>query len=146
LSPQSHDAAPAPAAEDAPAVLHRQLDAAQQEEQSQSAPPSGALPDEILEQTHLREELVEALEHHLDILERLPNARQQLAEQEGRTHDWTGFPYAPPYSILLVDQLHDALDTATLQIDASTTRETLVSQQSDDYAKRLKDAEVAVRQ
>lgn len=133
-------------AEQDPDALRRLLDTARSEAQAAAPPPASATPDEILEQAHLRNDLIGSLEHNLTILERLPEARQRREAQEARGHDWNAFSKPPPYSILMVDRLRDAADAAQNRIEATTTRQALRDQQIDEESRHLKDAEIAVRQ
>ena len=76
----------------------------------------------------------------------MPEARQRLADQEARGRNWSTFPTPPPYSMLLVDQLREALAGAGSRADNATTRGSLAEQEGEDHAKRLTEAEVQTRQ
>ena len=145
---------PAPAlmvgqGEDDTATLRRSLDVAQaayQQVLAAGVPPAGATPEEVLEHHHLMGEWVAGLQHTLEATERLPGARQRLAEQEAHTREWTAFPTPPPYSILLVDQLRESLDTATFKVQAATSRAALQEQEATEAEQRYKAAEITKRQ
>lgn len=141
-------AATAQAEEDI-AGLRRSLEAAQAAQGQilgAEAPPSGATQEEVLERNHLMGGLIASLRHTLEAKERLPELRRRVATQEKRTREWRAFPTPPPYSILMVDQLRAALDTATFQVQAADARIRLLKQQEAEDEQRYKAAETAKRQ
>lgn len=80
------------------AGLRRALEAAQtafRQAVADTAVPAGASREEVLERNHLMGELVASLQHTIEATERLPELRQRVAAQEGRTRDWGAFPTPP---------------------------------------------------
>lgn len=131
------------------AGLLRSLEAARaayQQALGTDEPPTGATREEVLERNHLMGGLVASLRHALEAQERLPELRRRVAAQEKRTREWTAFPTPPPYSILVVDQLRAALDTAAFQVQAADARIRLLKQQEAEDEQRYKAAEIAKRQ
>lgn len=108
--------------------------------------PAGATLEERLERNRLQEHLVETLTRHRDVLARLPEANRRAENRQREAKAWSGFLQAPPYSLLLVDELREALETANIEIQAALTRKALVGEGSEDAEKRFKAAEVAARQ
>lgn len=110
------------------------------------AVPAGATQEELLERNHLSRHLVDTLIRHSEALERLPEARRRGDERQKEEKSWTGFALPPPYSLLLVDQLREALGTVTVEIQAATTRRTMMDEEAGEAEKRFKAAEVLSRQ
>ncbi|PKU25292.1 mechanosensitive ion channel domain-containing protein [Telmatospirillum siberiense] len=139
-----------PAGENEDAALASALEAAQADvrkaAEAGGALPNGATQEELLERDHLLQHLVDTLVRHRDALARLPEVRRRADERQKEAKAWTGFLQQPPYSLLLVDQLREALETASVEIQAATTRKTMIGEESDDAEKRFKAAEVLARQ
>ncbi len=109
-------------------------------------PAGGPALEQALERQHLLAQTVTLLEQERDQLHRLDDARKRVGEQVARTRAWNGFDTPPPYSILMVDRIRQALATAQSQADAATSRAALLNQAIDESAKDLSDADVAMRQ
>jgi small-conductance mechanosensitive channel len=108
--------------------------------------PAAALPAEVVERDYLLGELMAALERHLDIIARLPEALRRVADQEEKTRAWTANPTPPPVSILAVDHQRDLLEDTRARLKAATQREGFRDQQIAGEEKRLKANEILVRQ
>lgn len=124
-------------------------DDAQQKELDQARLDLGKLvatSDDSLERTHLLSDLVAMLEQRKDVLRRLGEASQRVADQRSKTASWSKFEPPPPYSILMVDHIRQGLDDAQAEADSSAIRYKLETQEVDDSQKRLDGAEVQVRQ
>lgn len=136
--------------ESAGATIADALEAAQADVRKAAADggafPAGATQEEWLERDHLQQHLVDTLIRHRDALVRLPEAQRRAAERLKEAKAWTGFPQPPPYSLLLVDQLREALQTASVEIQAADTRKTMVAEVSLEAEKSFKAAEVLARQ
>jgi small-conductance mechanosensitive channel len=136
-------------AEDA-AAIDQALAAAQEElrrvRSDPAATPAVATQEEILTRDHYLSELVEKLTRHKDQLARLPDFRKARDEAESRLAAWHGFDTPPPYSLLLVDQLRQALDTARVEKQARLQLKTLLQAQSADAEKQFNTAEAQARQ
>jgi len=109
-------------------------------------PPAAALPSEVVERDYLLGELMAALERHLDIVTRLPEALRRVADQEEKTRAWVANPNPPPVSILAVDRQRDLLEDTRSRLKAATQREGFRDQQIAGEEKRLKASEIVVRQ
>ncbi len=109
-------------------------------------PSGGPALEQALERQHLLAQTVTLLEQERDQLHRLDDARKRVGEQVARTRAWSGFDTPPPYSIMMVDRIRQALATAQSQADAATSRAALLNQTIDESAKDLSDADVALRQ
>ncbi|HTH15136.1 MAG TPA: mechanosensitive ion channel domain-containing protein [Magnetospirillum sp.] len=147
--PPSEAAPTAVEAGDETASLRRSLEAVQatyRQALTANERPAGATREEVVERNQLMGELVASLQHALEAAERLPSLRRRVAAQETRTREWTAFPNPPPYSILIVDQLRAALNTATFKVQAADARTGLLKQQEVEAEQRYKAAEIAKRQ
>ncbi len=90
--------------------------------------PAGATPAEAAEFRLSTESLVLTYQQHLDELARLQDARQHQKDFEQKAGSWNGFAEPAPYSILLVDDLRDSVQSLTAKITATeTTRDVLLS-------------------
>jgi len=108
--------------------------------------PAAALPAEVVERDYLLGELIAALERHLDIIARRPEALRRVADQEDKTRAWTPNPAPPSVSILAVDHQRDLLEDTRARLKAAMQREGFRDQQIAGEEKRLKASEVVVRQ
>ncbi|HVI50536.1 MAG TPA: mechanosensitive ion channel domain-containing protein [Candidatus Sulfotelmatobacter sp.] len=127
----------------------KELDQALEEFRVSSQPgqtPVGSVGGELVERNHLLADLITQLERRKDVLRRLGESSQKVAEQQYKTRKWSTFDTAPPYSILLIDHLRQSLDDALSQVDAANTRAKLLNQEIQDNQKRLDAAEVELRQ
>lgn len=150
-APSSAASAAASAASDAKAEaasLQAELDEARTDyaRASKVPPPAAALPAEVVERDYLLGELMAALERHLDIIARLPEAMRRVADQEEKTRSWVANPNPPPVSILAVDRQRDLLEDTRARLRAATQREGFRDQQIAGEEKRLKASEIVVRQ
>jgi small-conductance mechanosensitive channel len=150
-APSSAASAAASAASDAKAEatsLQAELDEARADyaRASKVPPPAAALPAEVVERDYLLGELMAALERHLDIIARLPEAMRRVADQEEKTRSWVANPNPPPVSILAVDRQRDLLEDTRARLRAATQREGFRDQQIAGEEKRLKASEIVVRQ
>ena len=110
-------------------------------------PPSGATVGEAIEYRAALDSLVRIYQQHTRELARLESARGRDAESTETVKSWTGFGEPPPYSVLMVDQMRDAIRSAKAKIQANnTSSEVLASfrveatqslQKSDEEVRRL---------
>jgi small-conductance mechanosensitive channel len=139
--------AKATAADDAAAV-GKALAAAQADFQRLSGDTlaPGASQEELLERNHLLGHLVDTLTRHRSALERQAEVRLRAEEQQKEAQSWNGFAQSPPYSLLLADQLREALETATVEVSAAAARKAMISEEAEEAEKLFKAAEVDLRQ
>lgn len=81
--------------------------------------PPDATPTEALDYQHTLESLVRIYQMHMDDLANLQPAQQRLEDQRLAASSWTGFPEPGPYSVLVVDNLRDNVDTLMVRIEAA---------------------------
>jgi potassium-dependent mechanosensitive channel len=90
--------------------------------------PAGAPPAEVAEYRVTVESLVLTYQQHLDELARLQEVRRRPKGVEEEAATWSGFTEPGPYSILMVDDLRDSVESLTAKITAAeTTHDVLVS-------------------
>jgi len=142
-------AAEAPTGTEDRTILDQQLATARAEyslaESEREAPP-GASPDEALERRHLLSELTLALERRIDILGRLPEARQRQVDQETRTRAWRPGGEIKPVSILIIDRQREILEDTRARLKTTRMRQGYIEQRTADDERRLPATDVAVRQ
>ena len=152
LTGTAKPAAPAapPAAESQPTAdgLERQLDQAQTEYDhlTGATPPPAAQPAELIERDYLMGELIGALERHLDMIDRLPEAQGRAKDQGEKTAAWRANPNPPSVSIVALDHQRDLLEDTRARLKAAMQRADFRDQQITEDEKRLKANEVTVRQ
>lgn len=105
-----------------------------------------ASPEEVLERNYLIGRLVSALERHLDIVQRLPEALRNVEAQEARTRGMVANPNPPPVSIIVADHQRDVLEDTHARLKAAIQRGDFLDQEIAENEKRLKASDVAVRQ
>lgn len=86
--------------------------------------PAGATPAEAIESRSMLQRLVRTYQLHLDDLAALDAAQQRRAELDRTVQAWTGVADPPPYSVLLVDELRDSIQSLNERLRAvELTRE-----------------------
>lgn len=141
--------APGASAEDG-AAIDQALQAAQAEQRllavEAGGSPAAAGQEEILARDHYLDHLVETLTRHKEALARLPEVRRHRDERQSEAAQWRGFASRPPYSLLLVDQLREALESANVEIQTARNRKALIEAESENAEKAYKADDVEVRQ
>lgn len=108
-------------------------------------PPPGATAVEVEEYRTVVESLVRAYQEHLDRLGRLESARRRISDLEQQLRSWSGFSTPPPYSILLVDELRDSVESLVTRIAASESALKTMASLTDDAAVRLAKSDEQLR-
>ena len=100
--------------------------------------PPDATPTEALEYQHTLQSLARIYQLRLEDLASLQAAQQRLEDQRLAASAWTGFAEPGPYSVLVVDDLRDNVDTLTVRIEAAATgyklADTLLAEAKADLA------------
>jgi len=76
----------------------------------------------------------------------LANARKERADAETANRQWTGFAEKPPYSMLMVEDLREAVETLRTKIAALATSQAIATAEAERSQNDLKRAEAALRQ
>jgi potassium-dependent mechanosensitive channel len=87
----------------------------------------GATASEATEYRLMADSVVRVYQQHLEELGRLEAAKQRLKDFEPTAKAWTGFAEPPPYSILLVDDLRDSVQTLSAEIAAAESSRELLA-------------------
>ena len=117
------------------ASLRARLDEAQTEfERAQGGPltasnlPPGATLSEAIEFRSSLQRLVRTFQLHLDDMAALSAARQRQQDLEDTVNSWNGFAEPPPYSVLFVDDLRNALQSLNAKAKAAETTRAVVDE------------------
>jgi small-conductance mechanosensitive channel/predicted nucleic acid-binding Zn-ribbon protein len=109
------------------------------------APPSGATAPEATERRLMLEGLVRNYQEHLDQLSRLEESRHRLQELEQTIKSWQGFSESPPYSVLLVDELRDSVESLQERVSASESTLAILETLTQDSELTLRKSEEQLR-
>jgi len=108
--------------------------------------PPGATAAEATEYPLIAGALMRSYQDHLEELARWNEAQQHQQELDQQAGAWRGFAEPPPYSILLVDELRDSVQSLTANITASETTLKVLQTFSQDAALALKKSDEQLRQ
>jgi small-conductance mechanosensitive channel len=78
----------------------------------------GATVAEVVEYRSTLQQIVLAWQFQLDDLAAMENVRARVRDLEQSTHLWGGFAEPPPYSVLMVDELQNAIQSGTAKIQS----------------------------
>jgi small-conductance mechanosensitive channel len=107
--------------------------------------PLGATVSEVTEFQLNAESLVRAYQEHIDQLSRSEELRQRQEELEQQANNWRGFREPAPYSILLVDELRDSVQSCSASITASETTLEVLGKFSEGTSAVLKRSDEGLR-
>jgi len=77
--------------------------------------PAGATAAEHIEYRAALQQIARTYEFQLDDLAALEGARARVRDLEGTMRFWSGFSEPPPYSVRMVDELRNAIQSSTAQ-------------------------------
>ncbi len=112
--------------------------------QSTNLPP-GATTAEAQEYHLIAESLVRTYQEHLEQISRLEEAESRAKEISQRSQSWAGFSEPAPYSILLVDELRDSVQSLSAEITASETTRDVLTTLLGDVESALKKSDERLR-
>ena len=107
--------------------------------------PPGASTTEAHAYHLIAESLVLTYQNHIEQAGRLEEARLQQRAIEQRTKVWAGFSEPGPYSILLIDELRDSVQSLTAKIAASETSLKVLAALTEDAEFELKKSDEHLR-
>ena len=107
--------------------------------------PPAATATEALEYPHILQGLVRCYQAHLEDLDRVQRAQQRLEDQRLAAKTWVGFAERGPFSVLVVDDLRDNVDTLTARIAAGATGYKLGDTLLDEAKANLDESERKLR-
>ncbi|MGQ0810339.1 MAG: mechanosensitive ion channel domain-containing protein [Nitrospiraceae bacterium] len=133
--------------------LRKRLAAADAELKAVSAPDTrgkdaqpGTLEAELAERRFLLQQLVRAYEQHIGATVDLQQTRVRRQEIARRSGEWKGFDNPPPYSILMVDELRDSVDSMRRTVETLESKLTLFGRSDERARTLLKESEQRARQ
>jgi potassium efflux system protein len=107
--------------------------------------PPGLPPELGGERRALLERLVRVYTGHLTSLDELVQLRDSRRTAEANRRDWSGFPKPPPYSVLFVDELRNAVVTAREREGSFNSMLSLAEQGVDRAEQQVERATAAAR-
>ncbi len=107
--------------------------------------PAGATPSEVVEYGMALEALARTYQQHLEEVATLGAARELQRDTEQAAKAWTGFADPPPYSLLLVDDLRDSIQSLTAKITAGETTQDVLGKLAADLQQTLKASDAQLR-
>ena len=113
---------------------------------SADAIPDGATPPEAVQRRAMLQETNAVLQQHLDVFRDTETFLRRKSDAEGRSGEWPGLGGGPPYSILVVDGLRDAVQMQLQQIRSLEARLQVIAKSVDDAEARGKKSESDLRQ
>ena len=127
--------------DEAQAALNR----LQAESASSTNLPPGATETEAIEYRSLLQLTAKTYQTHLDYLAAIEDTRQRRRDFERAAQTWTGFSDPPPYSILFVDDLRDAVQALEEKIKLSNTALAFAEKLTSHFEAALKGHEGDLR-
>lgn len=143
-------ASQAPDPESQRTELQRKLEDARSLRDRANAAPSGGpetVPD-LDDQAQYRrfiDTLVYLYQLQLDTLQDIQEATKALATAKSRGQAWAGFEQAPPYSVLMLDELREAAETAKGKLAAHESALAQVQRESERIEKEAQRDKAAAR-
>jgi small-conductance mechanosensitive channel len=127
------------------AAAQAQLDAIEASPGVALGAPPGTPASEIADRLSLARQLPVLYQQQRDLLDRIDVARTQRLDAERALESWSGFPTAPPYSVLLVDGLREAETNAQTRIANGEARRALFERLGTEVSVKVKASQAAAR-
>ena len=108
--------------------------------------PSEATQEELQERQGVLEQILRSYDEQMNDQLRIQEARQRHADTTRANSEWTGFTEPPPYSILVTDQLWDAVYSLRLTVEGLQSQLDLLSLRFERARQALTGAEERLRQ
>ncbi|MEX5218934.1 MAG: mechanosensitive ion channel [Nitrospira sp.] len=155
--PSPGEAAPQPNQPAAPANLSADFQAKREQAATELAQidrpstlrkgaPPGVSESELLERRSLLQQLVQTYDRHLDQLGKLAQAQQRARDIERQSKEWEGFPEPPPYSLLMVDDLRNAIRSMTFTAQGIESRLSMIERLIETTGRTLSKSQEQSRQ
>jgi len=107
--------------------------------------PPGATQAEVVEFGSLLKNVIQTHQSHLNDLAAIETLRQRVQDFQRTARSWTGFSEPPPYSVLLVDELRDSVQSLKKKVKISETGQAFLEKLVTDIGTRLETSEGKVR-
>ena len=93
--------------------------------------PPGVPPEELTRARSALNQWVMSLENQLRLLGERRSVRAEREEVEKANRDWSGLGSPPPYSLLLVDDLHEAVDSIRTTLNALAAQRVIAEREGE---------------
>ena len=123
-----------------------ELDAVTEPARLSAGVPSEATQEELQERQGLLEQILRSYDEQMNDRLRLQEARQRHADTTRANSEWTGFTDPPPYSLLVTDQLWDAVYSLRLTVEGLQSQLDLLSLRFERARGALTASEERLRQ
>lgn len=107
--------------------------------------PPGATQAEAIEFSSLLKALIQTYQAHLDDLAAIETIRQRQQDFDYMAKTWTGFSEQPPYSILLVDDIRDTIQSFENKIRMAETAQAFAERIGSDAGTYMGTSEGTLR-
>ena len=107
--------------------------------------PPGVPPEELTRARSALNQLVVSLESQLRSLEELQAVRAERQEVEKANQEWKGLGSPPPYSLLLVDDLHEGLDSIRTTLNALAAQRVIAEREGERAREQAQRNDAALR-
>jgi potassium-dependent mechanosensitive channel len=115
-------------------------------EASDQAPLSaGVTEQDRVTRRFLLQQLVRTYQSHLFFLAEIDSAKARRDERTREMKSWRGFSGGPPYSLLLIDSLREAVNAQDLQLKATGAKKQFVQASADNQRGALNSHEKNIR-
>jgi len=107
--------------------------------------PPGLDPEELSAARNVLGQLAVAIEGQLRTIDEQQGALAARQEAEKGNREWTGFATAPPYSMLLVDDLNDSIEATQTRLGALAAQREIAGREAERLLEEAQRSEAALR-
>jgi small-conductance mechanosensitive channel len=107
--------------------------------------PSSLSADELSRARSALNQLVIALESQLRAIDERQGVRAERQDIEAASRDWKGLDGAPPYSLLVVDNLNEAADSIRTTLGAMAAQRVIAGREAEQARGQAQRSEAALR-
>lgn len=104
-----------------------------------------ASPDELRKRRHMVSELIVALDAHAEALRDIKNIRKVNRQRSAEIRSWEGFAEKPPYPVVFLDSLRDAVAEQKNDIQTLQMRLSIITGELNKYIRALNDSRPKMR-
>lgn len=108
--------------------------------------PAGSTPAEAVQRRSMLQETKAFLQQHLDVFRDLETLQRRKTDEQSRSGEWPGLSAGPPYSILAVDGLRDAVQSQLQQVASNEARLEVIAKAVEEADGRRRKSESDLRQ
>ena len=107
--------------------------------------PFGLAPEDMSRARSSLSQLALALESQLRAFDELRSARDARQEAERASRDWKGLEGSPPHSMLMVDDLHERVDSIRTTLSALSAQRVIAEREAERARGQAQRSEAALR-